>query len=1437
MPSNEEPGHSVESWFAADTARKIQDWAAQQGCVIECERLLTTGRSGAIVGRVILHDGRSGDRRAILKVDDYIDVLPTPGLTPCAPFSKHLVPEIWPRLDVDQTWTASMQALAGGDLEVWHPLSSLSGTADSLRAIEVTVRSMLAEWNEDSHTATSSIRSLTGERALKRVTEGGALTSWISSQFDDQVTIAPRLRFSHDGSETEYVSPLWLLDAAGADEANIRYLQGRSHGDLHSDNILLPISRVPDPAQFALIDLAGAGVRSISDDPVNLLLSELERILATREHLLAPLAQWIDTNDDGPAPLDLASIVDIWKSIERIGAEYASARGFGAEWRVQFWCSIMGSALVLASRDRLTERLRVWFLLLASIAATKISAKREPNVPDAPVAQVGPPSSDTDRFGKSIARTVHEHCSHFDGTVATVAIISPSTLDVWSTVDAASVPWSVLIDFDALTTEPNRPHTLARAVGQNSQLVQPGQQLVFNSTRSLWLAADGLAAPGSHEAPERPLREWRLRHLPSLRKSLEQFASSQSLPMKVVIFGNPDDRVRAIVEEILDCAGERASLIIVVANATDALGAYDPLRLQADPSATVRALPKRDIDVINSNASPTIPGGGGAATRVPIPESQRAWFDEQYELLHSLAGVTAESVHGVGEDFYRGRTISWYELSVDADLPRLGSRNALVNAVTAKLEKRSTARHTFRHYPGAGGSTLVRRVAWDLRDQYPTIVVNQVLDGAGLLSRVQELARLSGRPVLAVVENTSETVTDWIFEQLRASSVPSLLLLSNRSAGLGERQDLSRELSSMSDDEIADFRRLFSALRMTNAHQVAAVKGLSGSAVPFLFALAAFQEDFVGLEQYVENFLPFIDEEMVAPLSMIALVHRYAGVTIQASAFAKLLGFPLDEPLRLSRRFGTTIEGLLLEERPGYWRTVHSLVAQAILKSTLRPKVGAASTRVDAWKLGLVPTALALIDAIASTAAGSLTDDMRTVLESTFIRRENRDLTRARYAELVSELSSESRGQIFEKLTTEFADEPHFWAHWGRWLSFDARDHPRARECFDEAIRLQDRDPLLWHMRGTAKRRELFDLLEARRTKGAGGQSEGEVLSSVATLAEDALSDFDRSWVIDDTSDFPLSASADLCLRVIEWGKKRSGDDSYAIFFRRPSSNIFGDLLDRAELAMDRAEELRADDNVSDDFARLNARLHGIYDDFASMISSWRNLIASADPTQRLQLRTRVARLYGERNGGWHVASTKDISSAMDLLNANLRDDPTDPRTARIWLRASRHHRTSVERATEVISNWVEFDKSRDALYHDFVITALAALSGGLASLDEVAEKLARMQAKTQYFGARRSIVDWYGTGDGFQALVHRAQVATWERRADDPPAILARVTGRVLSIRSNTSGILELQSGLQAFFTPAAAGFKSDEINVPVTSVVGFSFDGLQAWSVKRRL
>jgi hypothetical protein len=143
---------------------------------------------------------------------------------------------------------------------------------------------------------------------------------------------------------------------------------------------------------------------------------------------------------------------------------------------------------------------------------------------------------------------------------------------------------------------------------------------------------------------------------------------------------------------------------------------------------------------------------------------------------------------------------------------------------------------------------------------------------------------------------------------------------------------------------------------------------------------------------------------------------------------------------------------------------------------------------------------------------------------------------------------------------------------------------------------------------------------------------------------------------------------------------------------------------------------------------------------------------------------------------------------------------------------------------------------SRDTLYYDYVIAALAVLGGRSPALVEYAIKLERSHERALGFPNRRYNYEWFGNGNGLGALVHHSDLRSWNRRADanDPP-LLRRVEGRIRTIRRPQAGELEL-GGLNVFFTPSAAGFQAgrDE-NVRVTALIGFSYEGPQAWSVRR--
>jgi hypothetical protein len=294
-----------------------------------------------------------------------------------------------------------------------------------------------------------------------------------------------------------------------------------------------------------------------------------------------------------------------------------------------------------------------------------------------------------------------------------------------------------------------------------------------------------------------------------------------------------------------------------------------------------------------------------------------------------------------------------------------------------------------------------------------------------------------------------------------------------------------------------------------------------------------------------------------------------------------------------------------------------------------------------------------------------------------------------------------------------------------------------------------------------------------------------------------------------------------------------AGAETFGEFLSRPGSAAYRQLLQEAEDALDQIREIRAGDQLSRYAATAEAELRRVYDNYAARLQGWRNLLDRRDVI-KAPIRRQIARVYELRAGNWRSASRDERRQAISLLDENLRDNPRDTRSLLDWLRVARFEDASLDRAAELLS--YSDEASRDTLYYDYVVAALAVLSGRSSALAEYRLKLERSRERATGFPNRRYNYEWLGQGEGLGALVHHSDLRAWNRRADeDDPPLLRRIEGRIDSIRGPQAGQLEIAE-LTVFFTPSVAGFQAgrDE-NVRVTALLGFSYEGPQAWSVRR--
>lgn len=165
------------------------------------------------------------------------------------------------------------------------------------------------------------------------------------------------------------------------DAALLPALVGRTHGDLHTDNVLVRVRPAIDGRDFHLIDLALYEQDGpVTRDPVHMVLY----ILARRMDTISPAqqARIIEALlDPGQRDRRLLPgwIAEIIGEVDRAFLAWLKGTGLHREWRQQRLLSLAGCALLFLGRTSTRPHDHDWFLRLAARAAGAFMALTPPD--------------------------------------------------------------------------------------------------------------------------------------------------------------------------------------------------------------------------------------------------------------------------------------------------------------------------------------------------------------------------------------------------------------------------------------------------------------------------------------------------------------------------------------------------------------------------------------------------------------------------------------------------------------------------------------------------------------------------------------------------------------------------------------------------------------------------------------------------------------------------------------------------------------------------------------------------------------------------------------------------------------------------------------------------------------------------------------------------
>lgn len=212
----------------------------------------------------------------------------------------------------------------------------------------------------------------------------------------------------------------------------------------------------------------------------------------------------------------------------------------------------------------------------------------------------------------------------------------------------------------------------------------------------------------------------------------------------------------------------------------------------------------------------------------------------------------------------RGAEITWHELSLHCDVDR-DKTDKVKRQVENELSRRRAWRINLYHEAGAGGTTVARRIIWELHGKFPCVILKRSKPFE-TLGRVARLASLTGHPLLLLIDSSQipERQVDELYNYIRSNQISAVLLhVQRRSSPQTEKERVSYLEALLSNKERWQFIERFSQFEPTKRLELEALVSNPNPKIKtaFYFGLQTFEREFLGLERYVGSRLSQLNSE------------------------------------------------------------------------------------------------------------------------------------------------------------------------------------------------------------------------------------------------------------------------------------------------------------------------------------------------------------------------------------------------------------------------------------------------------------------------------------------------------------------------------------------------------------------------------------------------
>jgi len=1063
-----------------------------------------------------------------------------------------------------------------------------------------------------------------------------------------------------------------------------------------------------------------------------------------------------------------------------------------------------------------------------------------------------------------------QDCEEFDDTNTYILIIGPLTgIKKEDAKCLFAIKWDMVFDFDHSSDIDGLATLYKETTGVNPVIRDLSRENVRKSihysSTPYWVMASGYADDPVTIATS---RDWRVKYGRNLADFLDKFHAEYTKPAKVVIASFSEDRIIEKLVQDFNVAYNNGEDIDFVALSSES----DFARIDED-NFKISLLTLESLLAFLSN----IPLPIGTSIQVdtvlmPGKELDKPIEADFYARLCDSFNVVYKGIENNELDdpkknnpevFYKGETnISWYGLKRHFDIERKEYK-AIEKKIRKDLEDKGRFIRSLHYEPGIGGTTVMRKLAWELHNEFPVLILKAYISEQ-TVNNVVKLYNTCKLPVLILADSNDVSAIDArkLHSELKIENFPFLIyFIERKNKHIKASSDIESNalLVNLSETEAREMKNVlapyvFDTSCLENLEKICLIDSEERS--PFIMAMYAFDRNFKGIKPYIANFLKHLTIESKKILAYIALAD-YANENIDTQFFVDL--FENKNVESLFEENGAFASLVSLVERTAakkYFRMKYPLFASEIL---IQLSAGQDGTRIRF--ANLLDYILSFIEDSRRNQY-SYNRDTVELLRTLFITRiEDVDAKKPAFSPLISQLREECAAysinyddskdiiaRIFKKLVEVYPDEPHFLAHLARYYFYIDCDYNRGIEKINEAISVSEsmsdrKDPLLYHMKGMGYSSRITNKYIPEIKRHYRNQETDEMEEKIEFLKADAMYALDLFENVRSLNNGIAGYISDinLCISIADLGKVITNSSDSVDFLSMNCDSWYLEYVDRACSLF---EECRKHMTEKDSLliAETEGNLKMMLGELENTIHIWEHYLDHVSSSEKPRVRRMLARAYQKNNQKKALNSRNqaELKRIVELMQQNIFDEPDKAENIRIWFDAIRQLKTDkpeniLDDAIVKLNSWVLSTGSIEAYYYRFILKFIKAIEGSSIAQSELPKLLRELRNKAQYMQNRTTIHEWLGCeGEGIEKLINAREHRMSNKTEEDLKDKLYMLNGRISDNYVNDNHAYISTLGIDVFFNPSSTGEGIDRSKTKqrVKFGLGFSYDGPRAFN-----